>query len=110
MVLDMKMVGELRNKSLYKIFLIILKYIPIMIGMCYILNTILYVLGTYLLFLSILSGTSILTLMFLIIASFVFRFCLYHRIFLYYATTIDLINWIDIIYTIPISTIHLLEF
>ena len=92
MVLDMKMVGELRNKSLYKIFLIILKYIPIMIGMCYILNTILYVLGTDLLFLSILSGTSILTLMFLIIASFVFRFCLYHRIFLYYATTIDLIN------------------
>lgn len=64
MVLDMKMVGELRNKSLYKIFLIILKYIPIMIGMCYILNTILYVLGTDLLFLSILSGTSILTLMF----------------------------------------------
>lgn len=110
MVLDMKMVGELRNKSLYKIFLIILKYIPIMIGMCYILNTILYVLGTDLLFLSILSGTSILTLMFLIIASFVFRFRLYHRIFLYYATTIDLINWIDIIYTIPISTIHLLEF
>ncbi len=50
MVLDMKMVGELRNKSLYKIFLIILKYIPIMIGMCYILNTILYVLGTDLLF------------------------------------------------------------
>lgn len=60
-------------------------------------------------FLSILSGTSILTLLFLIIVSFVFKFCLYHRIFLYYAATIDIINWIDFLYTIPISTIFLLS-
>lgn len=72
------------------------------------LNTILYFFGIDLMFISVLSGTSILTLMFLIIVSFVFKFCLYHRIFLYYVATIDIINWIDFIYVIPTSTAYLL--
>lgn len=105
---DTRKVDVLRNKKLYKIFLLILRYIPILIGFCYMLNTILYFFGIDLMFISVLSGTSILTLMFLIIVSFVFKFCLYHRIFLYYVATIDIINWIDFIYVIPTSTAYLL--
>lgn len=73
------------------------------------LNTILYLHKIDCVFISIISGMSLLTLVFLIITSFVFSFCLYHRIFLYYATTIDIINWIDVLYTIPIAATNLLR-
>ena len=59
-------------------------------------------------FFSIFAGTSISTLLFLLIVSFVFKFCLYHRVFLYYTTMIDVLNWIDYLYVIPITTYNLL--
>lgn len=54
-------------------------------------------------FFSIFAGMSISTLLFLLIVSFVFKFCLYHRVFLYYATIIDVLNWIDYLYVIPFT-------
>lgn len=85
-----------------------LKYIPIIIGICYILSTIFSLIGINIMFFSIFAGMSILTLLFLLTVSFVFKFCLYHRIFLYYATIIDVLNWIDYLYVIPITTYNLL--
>ena len=106
----MEMEDRLKSKRLYKIFLIMLKYIPIIIGICYMLSTIFSLIGINIAFFSVFSGMSILTLLFLLIVSFVFNFYLYHRVFLYYATTIDFINWIDYLYTIPITTYNLLVF
>lgn len=40
----------LRNKTLYKILLILLKYIPIIIGIGYMLNTLLLLFGINLVF------------------------------------------------------------
>lgn len=77
----MKMEDTLRNKTLYKILLILLKYIPIIIGVGYMLNTLLLLLGIDLAILSRLIGISLLPWLFLYISSFVFKFCSYHRSF-----------------------------
>ena len=99
----------LRNKTLYKILLILLKYIPIIIGVGYILNTLLLLLGINLLFLSFFIGISLLPWLFLYISSFVFKFCSYHRAFLYYVLAIDSINWIDYTIGIPITSVTLIS-
>ena len=46
---------------------------------------------------SYVGGTSILTLMFLYLASYVFKFCEYHRMFLHYIVICNIIDTIDII-------------
>lgn len=95
------------NKYLYKIFLIILRYIPIIVGICYMLNTLLALIGIDIVVLSWLSGISILPFIFILIASFAFKFCLYHRVFLYYIAVSDIINWIDYLWTLPLSIYNL---
>lgn len=83
------------NKLLYKIELILIKYIPYIISVIYFLNTILSYFDIDVYFLSHLGGMSILTFIFLYISSFVFKFCIYHRLPLYYILLCDLINYYD---------------
>lgn len=64
----------LTHKHLFKLFLVILKYIPIIMGICYMLNTILGFMRIDIICLSILSGVSILPLTLILIASFCFQF------------------------------------
>lgn len=99
----------LRNKTLYKILLILLKYIPIIIGIGYMLNTLLLLFGINLAFLSFFIGISLLPWLFLYISSFVFKFCSYHRAFLYYVLAIDGINWIDYTIGIPVTSATLIS-
>lgn len=96
------------SKILHKVLLILLKYIPIIIGLGYMLNTILLFFGIDLAIISLFTGLSVLPWLFIFISSFVFKFCLYHRIFLYYILIIDTINWIDYLIGIPISTLTIL--
>jgi hypothetical protein len=49
------------------------------------------------------SGTSILSLLFFYLASYAFEFCEYHRMFLHYILTCNLINIIDCYVNLPIS-------
>ena len=67
------------------------------------INTFLYYIGIDIAILSILFGVSIFPLIFILIASFVFHFCLYHRIFLYYIACSDIINWLDYLFLFPIN-------
>ena len=53
--------------------------------------------------LSIIGGSSLITILSLWVASWCFRFCFYQKIFLYYLTAIQLINIIDEYYILPIS-------
>ena len=95
------------NKALYKIELLLIKIIPFIIMFFYILNSILSYFNIDILLLSIVSGLSILTWLFLFISSFVFRFCIYHRLPLYYILITDIINYYDNIIGIPISNRNL---
>ena len=69
----------------------------------YVLNSILSYFNIDILLLSVISGMSILSWLFLFISSFVFRFCIYHRLPLYYILITDIINYYDNIIGIPIN-------
>lgn len=102
--------GSLRiNKLYYKLFIVILKYIPVIIALCYILNTVTAVFGIYIEPLSNIAGMSLLTWIFLYIATYVFRFCMYHRMFLWYILADDLLNIADYYYELPLETGNLLR-
>ena len=100
---SLKMVENGVGKVLYKIELLLIKVIPFIIMFCYALNNILYYFDIEVIFLSTFSGISILTWIFLYISSFVFKFCIYHRLPLYYILTIDIINYYDYLIGLPIS-------
>jgi hypothetical protein len=80
-----------------------LKYIPMIISLFYLINTITAFIGIDIPILSTISGMSLLTWIFMYIATIVFNFCSYHRMFLYYILIVDIINIIDYYISIPIS-------
>ena len=80
-----------------------LKYIPMIISLFYLINTITAFIGIDIPILSTISGMSLLTWIFMYVATIVFNFCSYHRIFLYYILIVDIINIIDYYINIPIS-------
>ena len=100
-------VEESLNKNLYKIELGLLKIIPMLLAGIYLANSILSYLGIDIILLSAFGGMSVLPLLFLYITSYCFRFCEYHRMFLHYILFNDIINYIDYLYSIPISDKHL---
>ena len=99
--------SNVRSKSLYKLFIIILKYIPMIISFCYMSHTILSIAGIDFPLFSMLAGMSILTWIFLYVAAIVFRFCNYHRMFLWYILTSDVINTIDYYVDMSISDLNM---
>lgn len=100
---------KLRSKLLYKIFLIALKYIPVLIAVSYITNTLLCWFNIDLPVLSNISGMSLLTWSFMYIATYVFKFCNYHRLLLYFILMDDGINIYDYYFTIPLEDHIMLE-
>ena len=100
----MVVVEKSRRSNLHKLLLLVLKYIPMVIALCYMLNTILYIEP-----LSNIAGVSLLTWIFLYLASVVFEFCSYHRMFLWYILIDDVLNIIDYYWNIPISTDNLIR-
>lgn len=95
------------DKSLYKIEIYAIKIIPIVLALICFLNTLLCYLGIDLLILTYIGGISFITLGFLYLSSFVFRFCNYHRMFLHYITIVNIISYIDMEYEISLSNFWL---
>ena len=94
---------NLKSKNLYRLLIVMLKYIPMIISLFYLINTITAFIGIDIPILSTISGMSLLTWIFMYIATIVFNFCSYHRMFLYYILIVDIINIIDYYINIPIS-------
>ena len=99
---------NLRSKYLYKVLIITLKYIPMVISFMYMINTILSYFYIDVPIISNIAGMSLLPWLFMYLASIVFRFCQYHKMFLYYILVIDFINIIDYYLGIPIGDLELL--
>lgn len=95
--------NSLRNKSLYKIELYLLKVMPMLLAAIYLINTVLSYYDVIIPVLSYIGGLSLIPLVFMYTSSYVFRFCSYHRMFLHYIVVNDLINLTDYYYTLPIS-------
>jgi hypothetical protein len=94
---------ESLNKALYKIELYIIKVIPFVLALVCFINTTLSYFGIDISFLSYLGGISIFPLLFLYLSSYVFRFCLFHRLPLHYLLLNLILNVIDDYIGIPIS-------
>ena len=86
-----------------KWFLILVKWIPFVLSILVVIQILCNLIGMPAIFCSILGDTSLLPLLFILIASFLFKFCLYHRMFIYYIFTNNIICFIDDKYEIPIS-------
>lgn len=98
---------KLKSKYLYKIELYLIKVIPIVISMVYLLSTVLSYFDMDWPVLSYLGGMSILPLLFLYVSSYVFRFCEYHRMFLHYISLNWILDVVDYNYGIPLSNRNL---
>jgi hypothetical protein len=88
---------------LHKVLILLIKIIPMVLAMLAVLNTTLSYFYIDLPILSYIGGVSVLSLVFFYLASYVFKFCKYHRMFLHYITLNWVLNIIDYYWGIPIS-------
>lgn len=96
------------NKLLYKVTVIVLKILPILLAFITLLNSILSYFNIDLVILSYIGGVSLITILFIYVASYTFRFCEYHRIFLHYIVVTWIINIIDLYIGIPVNDLEYL--
>ncbi len=101
-------VVEKSRESKYKLLILVLKFIPMLTALCYMMSTIFNYFDYNIEPLSNIGGMSLLTWVFIYLASVVFKFCSYHRMFLWYILVDDLFNIIDYYWSIPISTDNIL--
>lgn len=93
------------NKSLYKLVLYLIKVTPMIMALLCILNTTLSYLEIELPILSYIGSISLVTLSFLYISSYAFKFCEYHRMFIHYIAVTWILNIIDLYIGIPVSEV-----
>ena len=91
------------SKREYKVMLGALKIIPMLLALCSMFNMLFDFFGVDSRFFSFISGMSLLPLAFLYIASYVFQFCAYHRIFLHYIVANNALMAVDYYIGIPVS-------
>lgn len=99
---------RLRNKTLYKLELYLLKVIPMLLALIAFLNTVLSYFDIDLVIWSYIGSVSLLPLIFLYMSSYVFKFCEYHRMFLHYVVVTNVLNVYDYYVGIPITDRELL--
>lgn len=83
------------NKNLYKIFLIVIKYIPTILAILKLLTLITNYLQVRVFILTCVGGTSLIMLLLLYLISYIFKFCLTHRLPLHYVTIISILTMLD---------------
>lgn len=94
---------EKLQNSLYKIELHWIKIIPMVMAAICFADTLFSYFNIDLPILSYLGGNSILTILFLYLSSYVFKFCSWHRMFLHYIVINNVVNWYDYEYGIPLD-------
>lgn len=80
-----------------------LKIFPMLLAVCTILNTGFDFFGIESNTLSFIAGVSVLPLLFLYLVSYVFQFCIYHRMFLHYVVVNNILTYLDYYIGLPIS-------
>ena len=94
---------NLRSKNLYKIFLIIIKYIPTVLAIFKIIGLVCSYYKINLFILTCVGGTSFIMLCLLYTLSFLFQFCGTHRLSLNYVSLIYGLTLIDYYIGIPLK-------
>lgn len=91
------------NKNLYKLELLLLKFLPFVIALIYFINTLLSLFKIDLPILSYIVGISLLPIVFMYLSSYVFQFCEYHRLPLHYIVINIILCSIEYYVGIPMS-------
>ena len=94
---------EKTGYTLHKWVVFILKIIPMLLAATALLNTVLSYWDIDVPLLSYLGGVSVFPLIFLYLASYAFRFCECHRMFLHYVSVNWILNIVDYYIGIPVS-------
>lgn len=87
-----------------RIFLIVIKWIPFIMSLLIVFNLIFDLIGIPTIIFSILGDSSLITILFILLASFLFQFCIYHRLFIYYILLYDIISWLDYIFIFDLNS------
>lgn len=91
------------EKVKHKILILAIKFIPTLVASFYFVTTLLHYYGIEPLFMQYLVSQSLISIILLYLLSAVFKFCLYHRIFIHYISTNFILSYFDNSYGIPIS-------
>ncbi len=94
---------ESLNKNSYKLMLVLLKYMPMVCAAGYALNSLLSYFNIDLTFIGYIVHVSLIPLLYIYITSIVFKFCIYHKAFIYYIAVNELLNIVDYNWGIPVS-------
>lgn len=86
-----------------KLSIWMLRVIPIIITAIYLLHTLLSLMSINCAPLRYIGGISILPLLYIYISSFAFKFCIYHRLFIYYIFIYNMIKIVNYYISIPYS-------
>ena len=97
------------SKYEYKALLQFLKVLPMILAVCNCLNTYLSFYGIEAPIISYMGGISFTGWLFIYLAAIVFRFCLYHRMFLYYVLINNLLSIYEFHIGIPVSDAALIR-
>lgn len=95
------------SRRSYKLMIGALKIIPMLLAVCVLLNILFDFFGIDSGIISAFGGISVFPLIFLYLASYVFEFCIYHRMFLHYIVVNNLLTWFDYYIGIPVSNVNL---
>ena len=87
----------------HKLFLGFLKILPMFMAGLYLMNTILSYFDIDWVIFSYIAGIGFIPWLFILVTSYLFKFCEYHRMFLWYIMTNNIICWIDEEYGLPIA-------
>ena len=87
--------------------LVVLKIVPMLLALCSLLNIVFDFFGKDSGVLSALGGVSLFPLLFIYLASYVFGFCTYHRLFLHYIVANNVLTYIDYYIGIPLTNMEL---
>lgn len=87
----------------YKLFLGFLKVLPMLMAGLFLMNTILSYFDIDWPVISYIASVGLIPWLFILVASYLFRFCEYHRMFLWYIMVNNIICWVDEEYGLPIS-------
>lgn len=94
---------ELNTKKSHKLLLFSLKLVPAIMAISYIMNVICADLMLSWVFIFHYLGLVIAPILFMYIASYVFKFCNYHRCFLHFIAVEEILNLTDYYFGIPVD-------
>lgn len=89
------MSGVVKHKRLLKVELFLIKVMPMIVSLAYLVIATSYCFGVDMSIMSSIAGMSFIPLLFMYVSSYVFGFCSYHRMFLHYIAFNDIISLLD---------------